>query len=638
MAEYLVLARKYRSTTFDEVVGQEPVAQTLKNAIATGRIAHAYLFTGTRGVGKTTMSRILAKALNCLSFDGPTPTPCNICDACVAIARGDDVDVVEIDGASNRGIDEIRELRANAIFKPSRSRYKIFYIDEVHMLTKEAFNALLKTLEEPPAHVKFIFATTETEKVPATILSRCQKFDFRNIPTRDIAGHLAALCQAEGVPAEPAALFRIARAASGSMRDALSLMDQLLAASGERVTDADVVRILGTPGDERTMAIVAAIARADAAGALTELDAVLESGVTLPSAVASLGDAMRNMMVALVCGPGSELIELPELQRQAVAELAKGFTVPSLVQAIGMWQTVARNIRSSSVARPLVEAAIVRLAESDKFIDPQSLLERLGDAGPGRGSESGGGGRPASAGGPGGAGAGSWTQKKNLTSPGPAAGPAFGRDATAYAPSGTNTTYAPAGPATPAATTPGSPGAYASGVSQAPAESSAPPAGPGEGLVWEAAWLRANWRKVVDALIARRQMPLVGVLGVAKVMDFRDGTLRLDFDAQHAALRPRCTGDLLASMNTALSALADGPVRCDFGGGVAIAGASGGAAAGTPTRATFGDLSVEEKSAVMKDPAIRTVLDLFGGDVVNVKRQDTGTQQTGQEEDAETEG
>jgi len=613
MAEYLVLARKYRSTTFDEVVGQEPVAQTLKNAIATGRIAHAYLFTGTRGVGKTTMSRILAKALNCLSFDAPTTTPCNRCDACVAIARGDDVDVVEIDGASNRGIDEIRELRANAAIKPSRSRYKIFYIDEVHMLTKEAFNALLKTLEEPPAHVKFIFATTETEKVPATILSRCQKFDFRNIPTRDIADHLAALCQAERVPAEAAALFRIARAASGSMRDALSLMDQLLAASGEQVTDADVVRILGTPGDERTMAIAAGIARGDAAAALKELDAVLESGVTLASAVTSLGDAMRNMMVALVCGPASELIELPELQRQAVADMARRFTVPSLVQAIGIVQTVSRNIRSSSVARPLVEAALVRLAESDKFIDPQSLLERLSGGGAPTSAVAA---KPAAAGG---AGAGSWAQKKNLTPPATAA--ASGGDTASYA-----NTAAPAAasPGVPADT---APGAYSAAGSPAS----------GEAIVWETGWLRANWRKVVDALIARRQMPLVGVLGAARVVDFRDETLRLDFDAPQAALRQRCTGELLAAMNAALSDIAGGPIGCDFGGSGSPGGTSN-TSANAPARATFGDLSAAEKSAVMKDPAVRTVLDLFGGDVVNMKRLDADTPKVGQEEDADAEG
>jgi DNA polymerase III subunit gamma/tau len=376
MANYLVLARKYRSNTFDEVVGQESIAQTLKNAIASGRIAHAYLFTGTRGVGKTTMARILAKALNCLAFETPTLTPCNECDACIAIGRGDDVDVVEIDGASNRGIDEIRELRANAIFRPARSRYKIYYIDEVHMLTKEAFNALLKTLEEPPGHVKFIFATTEAEKVPATILSRCQRYDFRNIPTRQIAGHLKALCDQEEVQADDDALFRVARAAAGSMRDGLSLLDQLMAAGGT-VSDASVVSVLGTPSDERTLEIVKGIADRSAASALKALDEVLSAGVTLASVTGAMGDVFRNMMIAASCGADSDLIELPEQQKQAVGALSGQFSLPALVHGVGVIQSVARSTRNSSVGRALVEAAVVRLAEAEKFIDPASLIERL---------------------------------------------------------------------------------------------------------------------------------------------------------------------------------------------------------------------------------------------------------------------
>ncbi|HPS53667.1 MAG TPA: DNA polymerase III subunit gamma/tau, partial [Phycisphaerae bacterium] len=302
MSEYLVLARKYRSETFEEVVGQEPICQTLINAIQTGRVAHAYLFMGTRGVGKTTVARILAKALNCMNADGPTATPCNKCEACKSISRGEDVDVVEIDGASNRGIDEIRELRANAVFRPARCRYKIYYIDEVHMLTKEAFNALLKTLEEPPSHVKFIFATTEVDKVPATILSRCQRFDFRNIPTSKIAEHLAAICKTEKVPADSDALYRIARAAAGSMRDSLSLLDQLLAGA-DKVTDDEVIRILGTPPDERVMAIVTAVADGNSAAALNELAAILDGGITFASLLGAMGDVYRNMMLAVTCGP-----------------------------------------------------------------------------------------------------------------------------------------------------------------------------------------------------------------------------------------------------------------------------------------------------------------------------------------------
>jgi len=376
MSGYLVLARKYRSRTFDEVVGQETISQTLINAIRTGRIHHAYLFTGTRGVGKTTMARILAKALNCLKADAATPEPCGECDACVSIARGDDVDVLEIDGASNRGIDEIRELRANAIFRPARCRYKVYYIDEVHQITRDAFNALLKTLEEPPEHVKFIFATTEAEKVPATILSRCQRFDFRNIPTRRIAEHLQTICQAEKVAADDDALFRIARAAAGSMRDGLSLLDQLLV-SGTKVTDEDVVRVLGTPPDERMLAMATGIADGSAAAALGELDAVLRSGVGLSSAAAALGDVFRNLMIASTCGSDTELIELPEAQRKVLGELAGRFSTPVLVQAVGICQGAERGVRDSSVARGLLEAAVVRLAEAEKFVDPASLVERL---------------------------------------------------------------------------------------------------------------------------------------------------------------------------------------------------------------------------------------------------------------------
>ena len=416
MAGYLVLARKYRPETFEEVVGQEHVGTTLANAIDAGRIAHAFLFTGTRGVGKTTMARILAKALNCLKAEGPTTKPCNECEACAAIGRGDDVDVVEIDGASNRGIEEIRQLRSNAVYHPNRCRFKVYYIDEVHMLTKEAFNALLKTLEEPPGHVKFIFATTEAHKVPATILSRCQRFDFRNIPTRLIADHLADVCKAEKVKVDEGALFRIARAAAGSMRDGLSLLDQLLAAGAGKVVEDDVVRILGTPPDERTASIVEAIVGGDPAAALGELDALLAGGIALESAVTAVGEMFRHMMLAKVCEADSELIELSDAQRKRAADLAEKLSVPALVQAVSVCQTTARGLRGLTSGRGLVEAALVRLAASEKFVDAGSLLERLEGLG---GAPSGGRGGPAAraSGGPPRGRSGGYAQKKKAVSP-----------------------------------------------------------------------------------------------------------------------------------------------------------------------------------------------------------------------------
>jgi len=222
--EYVVVARRYRPQTFEELIGQEHSSRALANAITTNRVGHAYLFTGARGVGKTSAARIFAKALNCGT--GPTATPCNQCDFCSAISSGDDVDVIEIDGASNRGIDEIRQLRSNVNVRPSRSRFKIYIIDEVHMLTTPAFNALLKTLEEPPEHVKFIFCTTDPEKIPITVLSRCQRFDFSGIRAESIASRLKQICESEGATVDDEALRVIARRAAGSMRDSQSLLEQ----------------------------------------------------------------------------------------------------------------------------------------------------------------------------------------------------------------------------------------------------------------------------------------------------------------------------------------------------------------------------------------------------------------------------
>ena len=268
-ASYVVVARRYRPQGFGELIGQEHVAQALSNAIATNRVGHAYLFTGARGTGKTSTARIFAKALNCIN--GPTADPCNRCDSCQSISTGDDVDVLEIDGASNRGIDDIRGLRQNVNVRPSRSRFKIYIIDEVHMLSREAFNALLKTLEEPPDHVKFIFCTTEATKIPVTILSRCQRFDFAGISTRSIFDRLKQIIEAEGVQAEDEALEVLARRAAGSMRDSQSLLEQLLSFASQRITVADVHGMLGTAGDQRLTAIVKHLVERNAAAALDEL-------------------------------------------------------------------------------------------------------------------------------------------------------------------------------------------------------------------------------------------------------------------------------------------------------------------------------------------------------------------------------
>src|SRR3954469_22307233 len=277
---YTVLARRYRSNNFDELIGQEHVARTLKKAIDSGRIAHAYLFCGTRGTGKTSTARILAKCLNCESADKPTSKSCGKCESCKAIARGDDIDVIEIDAASNTGVDNGRDLISNSQFHPARSRFKVYIIDEVHGLSKDAFNALLKVLEEPPGHVKFILATTEPEKVLPTILSRCQRYDFRNIPTREIAGHLRDICKREKIKADDDALLLVAKAGAGSMRDSLSLLDRLLSIGEKQLTVDMIEHLLGLPKAELLFSLADAIGRGDVKAVLAQADSMIQSGMS----------------------------------------------------------------------------------------------------------------------------------------------------------------------------------------------------------------------------------------------------------------------------------------------------------------------------------------------------------------------
>jgi DNA polymerase-3 subunit gamma/tau len=377
---YTVLARKYRSWTFDELVGQDAVATTLKNAIQTGRLHHGYLFCGTRGVGKTSAARILARSLNCLSSDKPTIAPCKTCESCQMIAEGQDVDVIEIDAASNTGVDNIRELRSNTVYRPARSRFKIYIIDEVHMLSTGAFNALLKTLEEPPGHVKFIMATTEAQKVPATIQSRCLRFDFRSISADDIARHFEWILKQEDIQVDSAVVRRVARLANGSMRDGLSLLDQLLSIGAEKLTMDLLEDVLPTPHDETLTQLLEQLSERNAGGALASLDACLASGYSLERFAESLAEQVRALMLLNVCGPKTELVELPPAVAERMAALSGRFDAEAYVFMIAMLEELRRNIRFSALGRALTEAALVRLASGANYNSIQTLLAQIGSA------------------------------------------------------------------------------------------------------------------------------------------------------------------------------------------------------------------------------------------------------------------
>ena len=303
---YQVLARKYRPQRFEDVVGQPHVTVLLQNAAKLERITHAYLFSGPRGTGKTTTARLLAKALNCEKYDKPTPTPCGTCSSCVEIAESRSLDVLEIDGASNRGIEQVRELRENARYATNRGRWKVYIIDEVHMLTKEAFNALLKTLEEPPKHVVFVFATTEPHKVPATILSRCQRYDFRRISPKETVERLVLIAQAEKIEVEPECLDLLAQKADGSMRDAISLLDQLHSAAEGTLTVARARELLGLLPEETDQALAGQLVRHESKECLGLASRALDEGADLEEFILGLTDYLKNLLIVRLEKPDPE--------------------------------------------------------------------------------------------------------------------------------------------------------------------------------------------------------------------------------------------------------------------------------------------------------------------------------------------
>lgn len=375
---YLVLARKYRPQTFADLVGQEQVSRTLQNALATGRVAHAYLFSGPRGVGKTTAARLLAMSLSCLA-ENVADRPCGECVNCLEIQSGQAVDVIEVDGASNRGINEIRDLRETVKYLPAKSRYKVYIIDEVHALTKDAFNALLKTLEEPPPHVVFIFATTETHKVLPTILSRCQRYDFRRIRVEDIAARLARVAEMENIEAEPLALEIIARQAEGGLRDSLSLMDQAIAAGGGGALTAEDVRLsLGLIDQTLVRTIVGETLAGQGADALAALDEAHLRGYDFKDLGLKILEYIRGLTLIKVDRKNAAALNITESEENDFAGTASAYTLETLHRHFEAWLKFQRDLAYSPQPRWLLEAQVVRLSQLAPLMPVSELVERLG--------------------------------------------------------------------------------------------------------------------------------------------------------------------------------------------------------------------------------------------------------------------
>jgi DNA polymerase-3 subunit gamma/tau len=372
---YTVLARKYRPQTFSDLVGQEHVSRTLANAIKAGRVAHAFLLTGARGVGKTTTARLLAKSLNCER--GPTPEPCNQCDPCREITVGTDLDVLEIDGASNNSVDDVRRLQESLPYRPARDRFKIVIVDEVHMLSAGAFNAFLKTLEEPPSHVKFIFATTEIHKVPITIRSRCQRHDFRLIPHAMVAARVRAILTQEGMAADDEAIAIVVREAGGSLRDALTVLEQLLAFGGDKLSGEDVARGLGIADQRSVLAVAEAVLSGDAATCVRSVAAIAEQGLDVLHFARQLLSLVRDLVVLRVAGEDPQLVDRSEEELQNAVKLAMTHSPQQLERTFAGLSQLVDEVGQTATPQLVLEMGLVRLADRPPLQPLSELLARL---------------------------------------------------------------------------------------------------------------------------------------------------------------------------------------------------------------------------------------------------------------------
>lgn len=645
---YLVLARKWRPQGFEAIIGQEHVTRTLKNAIEQNRIHHAFLFCGARGVGKTTAARVLARALNCSATPGPTTEPCGTCSACVEIAAGTAIDVFEIDGASNRGINEIRELRDGVAYAPQRDRYKIYIIDEVHMLTTEAFNALLKTLEEPPAHVKFIFATTEPHKIPVTILSRCQRFDFKRIPLATMVEYLARMLADEGVTIDDGGLRVVARESEGSMRDALSLLDRIISSCGNDATYAQVAQVLGVADRAWLTRLARAALGHDAAAGLAVIEEVFEFGVDLKQFATDFVHYLRDVIVLRVAGEKAGLTDLSAEETTALVALGREHDVMDLERLVQIVIRAAERLAHANFPRLELEMAVVRMCRVqplqpiDAMVARLEAIERAASSGAplpelNRAPRAPAPARPAAGGtfDGGGAPTGGAQAAPVLGGMARSAGPPDGASTGAPTPEARAATVTPINRArpvvaeAPAAHVVAAPSRGGAMALAAPAElpatealaepAPAPPEAPPSAspAIAEAPPLRVSddaWEAFVNGL--REAHPaLAGSLDQGQVTSCADGVLTIAFAGRASAARARaCEAEVLALAKTRF------PWVC----GLRVTEDAQAAATSPMARRRERDVRAREqrRRELEGHALVRDVLDRFGGELVRIELED----------------
>ena len=583
---YLVLARKYRPQTFAEIVGQEHVTQTLANAFAQDRVAHAFLFCGPRGVGKTTAARCLAKALCC--EQGPTPTPCGTCSACTTIANGTAVDYFEIDGASNNSVDDVRELRDGVRYQPAQLRRKVYVVDEVHMLSTAAFNALLKTLEEPPPHVTFVFATTEVHKIPVTILSRCQRYDFKLVTQARLVEHLTKIFVSEKIQAERGAVELLAREAGGSVRDMLSLADQVVAYVGaEALTEARVAEVLGVADRALLHALARAVVTRDVAGGLNALDAAQKRGVDLAHLAKAFLGTLRDLTVVSALGDkAAPLLEASPEELVALSQLATQAARPALLGAFDRMARACEELAKTPAPRLLLDVALVELCDSDPVLPAAELIGRL------EGLEK----RLRAGGSP----------------PGPSSPPRGSAKPTAPAPTVAPTNVAPTNVA-PAAST-------AAPAASAPAPAAPPPRN-AQGTPTNA---MAAWEDFVATALPKTSLTLAGVFSHAKLVGWDHKGIELGFppsfemgsDPQNLivvkqALATWWGGPLDVKIKTIANAQMTAPVREDDG--------EEKSSVADVERQRRADDRARREAEARAHPATQAVIDAFGATIKEIK-------------------